>query len=161
GTGVVCEYESVQSAINVPGATAAIRSLPMTAAVMFGDRRVATGAPTYVIAELSANHQGSLDRAVELVGIAAKAGADAVKLQTYPPDSRTIDCDREPFIIGPGTPWSGRRLYELYQEAQTPWEWHRPLFDAAADAGVAMLSTPFDHRAVDFLEDFDPPAHKI
>src|SRR5262249_6108917 len=77
------------------------------ASVMLGERRVAAGESTYVIAELSANHQGSLDRAVELVGIAAKAGADAVKLQTYTPDSLTIDSDREPFIIGPGTPWSG------------------------------------------------------
>jgi len=124
-------------------------------------RRIGTGHRVYVIAEISANHQGSLARAEELVGLAADAGADAVKIQTYTADTMTIDSDAEPFRIGEGTLWSGRRLYELYEEAATPWEWHEPLMQVAADAGLDLFSTPFDRSSVDFLVQLDVPLLKI
>jgi pseudaminic acid synthase len=129
--------------------------------VVLGDRHLGPGAMPYVIAELSANHRGDLAAAEELIRSAAAAGCDAVKLQTYTPDSMTLDIAEPPFIVPEGTLWSGRRLYDLYVEAQTPWEWHAPLFELASDLGLACLSTPFDRAAVDFLEQFDPPAHKI
>jgi len=113
------------------------------------------------IAELSGNHNGDLGRALALVDAAAEAGAGAVKLQTYTADGMTLDSDRPEFLIGAGTPWAGRRLHELYQEAATPWAWHEPLFERAAEHGLLALSTPFDHEALTFLEALDPPAHKI
>jgi pseudaminic acid synthase len=122
---------------------------------------VGDGHRPYVIAELSANHRGSLDSAKEIVRAAAAAGADAVKLQTYTPDSMTLDIQEPPFVVGEGTLWAGRTLYDLYVEAQTPREWHAPLFALAAELGLDCLSTPFDREAVDFLEQFEPPAHKI
>ena len=134
----------------------------MTApAIHIGDRVVGPGQPVYVIAEVSANHHQQLDRALELVRIAAEAGADAVKLQTYTPDTMTIDCDEPPFRIGAGTIWEGRNLYDLYREAQTPWEWHESLRDEATRLGVDCLSTPFDATAVALLDDLGLPALKI
>lgn len=130
-------------------------------AVTIGDRLVAAGQPTWVIAELSANHNGDLGRALEVIRVAADAGADAVKFQTYTADSMTIDADTPPFRIGEGTLWAGRRLHELYREAATPYEWHDDLFAEAERCGLVALSTPFDADAVDFLEQFDPPVHKI
>lgn len=115
---------------------------------------------TWVVAELSANHGGSRSRALDTIAAAAEAGADAIKIQTYTPDSLTLDCDAEPFQIRGGL-WDGRRLYDLYGEAQTPWEWHPELFEAAARAGIPIFSTPFDERAVDLLEELGAPAHKI
>jgi len=129
--------------------------------IKIGTRAVGDGHPVFVIAELSANHGQDLGRARELVHLAAEAGADAVKLQTYTPDTLTIDSDRPPFVIGEGTPWAGRTLYELYGEAYTPWEWHEALRDDAEAAGVQFLSSPFDTTAVDFLEDLGVPAFKI
>ena len=126
-----------------------------------GTRAVGDGHPVFVIAEISANHGQDLERARELVRLAAAAGADAVKLQTYTPDTMTIDSDRPPFVIGPGTPWSGRTLYDLYGEAYTPWEWHEALRDEAEGAGVQFLSSPFDRTAVDFLDELGVPAFKI
>lgn len=114
----------------------------------------------FIVAELSASHGGRLDRALDLVEIASECGADAVKIQTYRPDTITIDCDREHFIRE-GTIWDGRQLYELYEEAHTPWEWHDELFEHAGRVGIPMFSTPFDDTAVDFLEQFDVPAYKI
>ena len=124
-------------------------------------RRIGEGHPAYVIAELSANHGQNLDEAMRLVRAASEAGADAVKLQTYTPDTITIRSDREYFRIGGGTIWDGRTLHDLYQEAYTPWEWHRPLMDEARRLGLHVFSSPFDHTAVDFLETLDVPAYKI
>lgn len=117
--------------------------------------------PMYIIAEMSANHGGSLDRAKELLRAAATAGADAVKLQTYTADTMTIEADTPPFRIGKGTLWEGRTLYDLYEEAYTPWEWHGELIDAAKRAGITCFSTPFDRTAIDFLEELEVPAYKI
>jgi N-acetylneuraminate synthase len=125
------------------------------------ERYVGEGHPTFIIAELSANHGQDPERAIELVHAAARAGADAVKLQTYTPDTMTIRSSREWFRIGPGTLWEGRTLYDLYGEASTPWEWHPRLQEAAAEAGVLMFSTPFDPTAVGYLERLDMPAYKI
>lgn len=116
---------------------------------------------TYIIAEISANHNGSINSALELVRIAKACGADAVKIQTYTADTLTLDCDNGHFRIGGGTLWDGKTLHQLYQEAHTPWEWHQAIFDAAAAAGIDCFSTPFDATSVDFLEQFDPPCYKI
>ncbi len=116
---------------------------------------------TYVIAEISANHNGSLESALELVRIAKGTGADAVKIQTYTADTITLDCDNEHFTIGGGTLWDGRTLHDLYQDAHTPWEWHGAIFEEARRLGIDCFSTPFDATSVDFLEQFDPPCYKI
>lgn len=115
----------------------------------------------YLIAEISANHNGSLDSALNLVRTAKDCGADAVKIQTYTADTLTLDCDNEYFRIRGGTLWDGKTLHQLYQEAYTPWEWHDTIFAEARRIGIECLSTPFDESAVDFLETFDPPCHKI
>ncbi len=124
-------------------------------------RRIGPGEPTYIIAELSANHHGQYERAERIVHAASESGADAVKLQTYTAETMTIDCDAAPFRIGPGTIWEGRVLYELYGEAHTPWDWHEPLMKLARDIGITMFSTPFDATAVELLESLDVPAYKI
>ncbi len=123
-------------------------------------RRVGPGAPPFVIAELSGNHNGELDRALRLVDAAADAGADAIKLQTYTADTITIDHDGPGFRIEEG-PWAGRTLYDLYQEAHTPWEWHEALFTRGRERGLVVLSSPFDTTAVDLLESLDAPVYKI
>jgi pseudaminic acid synthase len=125
------------------------------------DHDIGRGCPTYIVAEMSANHNQSYDEAVKVMKAAKDAGADAVKLQTYTPDTLTIDCDREYFQIGKGSIWEGRKLYELYREAYTPWEWQPKLQEIAIDLGVDLFSTPFDATAVDFLEKMQVPAYKI
>ncbi len=124
-------------------------------------RTLAAGQPAYIIAEMSANHHQQLGMARELVHAIREAGADAVKLQTYTPDTMTIDCDASCFRVGPGTIWEGRQLHELYAQACTPWDWHAELFELARSLGLDCFSTPFDHTAVDFLEQLQPPAYKI
>lgn len=115
----------------------------------------------YVVAEMSGNHDQDLDTAREIVRAAAGAGADAVKLQTYRPDTMTIDCDREPFRVKGGTLWDGQTLYGLYAKAMTPWEWQPELKNLAEDLGIDLFSTAFDRTAVDFLEEMDVPVHKV
>ena len=114
----------------------------------------------FIIAELSANHNGSLKTALETIRAAKRAGADAIKLQTYTADTITIDCDKEDFLIK-GTIWDGRKLYDLYKDAYTPWEWHKEIFDCAKEEGLICFSSPFDKSAVDFLENLNVPAYKI
>jgi N-acetylneuraminate synthase len=117
--------------------------------------------PCYIIAELSANHNQKYEKAVELIRAAKEAGADAIKIQTYTADTLTIDCDRAEFAIGKGTIWEGKKLYDLYGEAYTPWDWQPKLKRVANDLGMALFSTPFDETSVDFLEEMEVPAYKI
>ena len=128
--------------------------------MIIGNRTIGDGAPCFIIAELSANHNGSLDTAIETIKAAKRTGADAIKLQTYTADTMTIDSDREDFVIK-GTIWEGKNLYNLYEEAYTPWEWHKKLFETAADEGLICFSSPFDNSAVDFLLELNAPAFKI
>lgn len=115
---------------------------------------------TFIVAEMSANHNHSLDVAIETIKAARKAGADAIKLQTYTADTITLDCDSEDFVCGPGL-WEGETLYHLYQKAYTPWEWHQELYHVAKEEGLICFSTPFDKTAVDFLEDLENSIYKI
>jgi len=115
----------------------------------------------YIIAELSANHNGSLKNALETIKAAHECGANAIKLQTYTADTLTLKCDKDDFIIKGGTLWDGKKLYDLYKEAYTPWEWHKELFDYARSLGIDIFSTPFDKSAVDFLETLNPSVYKI
>ena len=127
-----------------------------------GGRMVGEGEPPFIIAEMSGNHNGSLERALSIVDMAADAGADAIKLQTYTADTMTIPSDKPDFLISdPASLWHGRMLHELYEEAHTPWEWHAPIFARAKARGILSFSTPFDFTAVDFLEVMDVPAYKI
>jgi pseudaminic acid synthase len=125
-----------------------------------GNRRIGSGELTYIIAEMSANHNQDFDQAVRIIHAAKESGADAIKLQTYTPDTITLDSDREYFQIK-GTIWEGRNLYDLYGDAYTPWDWQPKLKQIANDLGMDLFSSPFDSTAVDFLEKMDVPAYKI
>jgi len=128
--------------------------------IVIDGRRIGPDEPPYVIAEMSGNHNGDIRRALRLLDEAKQAGADAVKLQTYRADTITIDCDGPDFRIEGGL-WHGKRLYELYQEAHTPWEWHARLFEHARAIGITIFSTPFDPTAIALLESLEAPAYKI
>ncbi len=123
-------------------------------------RNIGVNYPPYIIAELSANHNGLLNKALDTISEAKKRGADAIKLQTYSADTMTIDCDKEDFIIKGGL-WDGYQLYQLYQEAQTPFDWHEEMFKHAKEVGITCFSTPFDETAVNLLEDINTPAYKV
>ncbi|WP_103069040.1 pseudaminic acid synthase [Aquimarina sediminis] len=126
-----------------------------------GNKKIGGDAPCFIIAELSANHGGKIDIAIQSIREAKKTGADAIKLQTFTPDTITIDSKRPEFFIDHGTMWDGRYLYDLYQETFLPREWHKKLFEVAKEEGLVCFSSPFDVTAVDFLENLDAPAYKI
>ncbi|MBI4442274.1 MAG: pseudaminic acid synthase [Acidobacteria bacterium] len=133
----------------------------MTSHIVVNRRKIGSGEPAYVVAEISANHNQDFEQALRLLAAAKDAGADAVKLQTYTPDTMTICSDKEYFRVSGGTLWDGYTLYQLYGEAYTPWDWHPKLKDRANELGLDLFSTPFDFTAVDFLEQMGVPAHKI
>jgi N-acetylneuraminate synthase len=130
--------------------------------IKVGNKFIGKNHPPFIIAEMSGNHNQSLERAFQIIDAAAKAGAHALKIQTYTPDTMTLDLkEGEFFIDDKASLWKGKSLYELYEEAHTPWEWHSPIFERCKSHGMIFLSTPFDSTAVDFLETFDPPIYKI
>ncbi len=136
--------------------------MPQPQSVRIGHRLIGATHPPFVIAELSGNHNQSLNRALELVRAAADAGAHAVKLQTYTADTMTLNIDTGEFLItDPKSLWHGRTLYDLYQEAHTPWDWHKAIFDGCRELGIECFSSPFDATAIDFLEELGAPAYKI
>lgn len=127
-----------------------------------GDRKIGLDNKPFIIAEMSGNHNQSLERALEIVDEAALTGVDALKIQTYTADTMTIDCEEGDFFISdPSSLWNGTSLHKLYQQAYTPWEWHEPIFERARKHGMQVFSTPFDESAVDFLEDLDVPCYKV
>lgn len=133
----------------------------MNKQVSIGSKVIGSECKTFIIAEMSANHLMDLNRAKKIIKAAKEAGADAIKLQTYRPDTITIDCYGPEFMATPGSPWEGMNLFELYKTAYTPWEWHAELFDYAREIGIICFSSPFDLTAVDFLEELNAPAYKI
>jgi pseudaminic acid synthase len=128
--------------------------------IFINGRRVAADEPPYIVAEISANHNGKIETAHKLINLAKRSGVDAVKIQTYTADTLTINCDKEDFCIRGGL-WDGRTLYDLYEEGHMPWEWHEPLFEHARKLGLTIFSSPFDSSAVDMLENLNAPAYKI
>src|SRR5690606_5187378 len=132
----------------------------MTNSINIDGRIIGKGNAPYIIAEMSANHNGDLDVALRIIEEAKRAGADAIKMQTYRPDTLTLKSDLADFQITDGL-WAGRTLYDLYEWAHTPWEWHKPLFEHARHLGITLFSSPFDSTAVDLLEDLNAPAYKI
>jgi pseudaminic acid synthase len=130
--------------------------------VKIGSHEIGPNRPPLFVAEMSGNHNNSLIRALEIVDAAALSGANALKIQTYTPDSLTIDSDRREFLVeDSNSPWFGKSLYELYSNAMTPYEWHLPIYNRCKEKGLIFLSTPFDISAIEFLEQFDPPAYKV
>ena len=132
----------------------------MSNEISIAGRKIGPAYSPYVIAEMSANHNGNIETAFRIIEEAKKAGADAIKMQTYTADTLTLNCDLPDFQINDGL-WAGRTLYELYEWAHTPWEWHKPLFDRARELGITIFSSPFDSTAIDLLEELNAPAYKI
>lgn len=132
----------------------------MSNKISIAGRKIGPAYAPYVIAEMSANHNGNIDTAFRIIEEAQKAGADAIKMQTYTADTLTLKCDLPDFQINDGL-WAGRTLHELYEWAHTPWDWHKPLFDRARELGITIFSSPFDNTAIDLLEDLNAPAYKI
>lgn len=134
----------------------------MITPVYLGKRAIGPGYPPFIIAEMSGNHNQSLERALKIVEAAAKAGVHALKLQTYTADTMTLDINDDHFTINEEKSlWKGYSLYQLYQEAYTPWEWHKPIFDRCRELGIIAFSSPFDESAVDFLEELNVPCYKV
>ena len=129
--------------------------------LMIDGKKLSDKSDTYIIAEMSANHLHNLDRAKRIIDVAKECGADAIKLQTYRPDTITIDCRGPEFMATPGSPWENMNLFELYKEAYTPWEWHGELMNYEKKVGITCFSSPFDLTAIDFLEELNVPAYKI
>lgn len=129
--------------------------------IKIGNRIISKDSPSFIIAEISANHNHNIEIAKKMIREAKRIGADAIKLQTYTADTITLDCDNEYFRINQGTLWDGTTLYKLYNEAYTPWEWHKELMEVAKEEDIICFSSPFDKTAVDFLEDIDVPAYKV
>jgi pseudaminic acid synthase len=130
--------------------------------ITIDNRKIGSGHSPFIIAEMSGNHNQSLDRALEIVDVAASTGAHALKIQTYTPDTMTLDLDEREFYVSDSSNlWKGNSLYKLYAEAHTPWEWHKPIFDRARELGIIAFSSPFDDTAVDFLESLNVPCYKI
>ncbi|AIQ95512.1 pseudaminic acid synthase [Prochlorococcus sp. MIT 0604] len=132
----------------------------MVKEININGRKIGLNYPPYIIAEMSANHNGSIERALETIKEASECGVDAIKMQTYTADTMTINCDNEEFLIKGGL-WDGFKLYDLYKLAETPYEWHQKLFSYANELGVTLFSTPFDETAVDLLEELNTPAYKV
>lgn len=133
----------------------------MNKTIEIAGRKIGLDFPVYIISELSANHLHNLDYALEIVDASARAGVDAIKIQTLTPDTMTIDSEQPDFIVDDGTPWDGRKLYDLYSETPLPYEWHQPIFDRAKKHSLHCFSTPYDITALEFLEQFDMPAYKV
>jgi pseudaminic acid synthase len=132
----------------------------MAGTIKINSRQISPGHPVYIVAEMSANHNHDFDQAVKIIEAAKEAGADAIKLQTYTPDTLTIDCNNKYFKVE-GTIWEGRNLYDLYRQAYMPWEWQPKLKEVADNLSIDLFSTPFDRTAVDFLEKINVPAYKV
>lgn len=148
------EFPALSTMIDVKGGL-------MGKQITIENKNIGENNPVFIIAEMSANHLQDFDRAIEIIRVAKECGADAIKLQTYRPDTITIDCRGEEFLASPGSPWEGKNLYELYKKAYTPWEWHKELFEYAKKIGIICFSSPFDFTAIDLLEELDVPAYKI
>ncbi len=134
----------------------------MSKVIKIGDHSIGLGYPPFIVAEMSGNHNQSLERALEIVDAAARAGVHAIKLQTYTADTLTMDIEKDEFYIDdPKSLWKGSSLYDLYKQSYTPWEWHKPIFEHCRRIGITIFSTPFDESAVDLLEDLNTPAYKI
>ncbi len=133
----------------------------MNKEIFIGNRRIAEDEPAFIVAEMSANHLMDFERAVEIMRVAKEAGADAIKIQTYTPDTITLNCDDDCFQVTQGTIWDGTTLYKLYQSAYTPWEWQPKLQKIATDLGLIFFSSPFDLTSVDFLEEMNVPVYKV